>query len=236
MCIVTKEQLEKTVKITKSGATVKSNDIAKIFEKQHKNVLKQIRRLTQDLEATNIATNKYFKDSSYLDSRGKQYPRFELTRKGFDLLVMGFTGTKALKYKVWYIDEFHKKDEIIANDKALAKLHLQDDMFLALRNESKDIRKMFTKVIQECELPQRIKENKDASRFVSLRAIAYTKLVYKVLNLQIPKGDNPRDVFEPVDVMKISMLEDKITTMIKTNTNNNIYYKDSYQIIKEEVL
>jgi Rha family phage regulatory protein len=234
--IITKKQLEKTVKITKNGSVVNSDNIAKIFDKQHKAVLKSIRLLSEKLVAQNYSTNKYFKDSSYIDSRGKEYPRFNLTRKGFDLLVLGFTGEKALKYKLWYIDEFHNKDEIIIKDKLTAKTHLQNDMFIELRDESKTIRKAFAEAIQQYELPQRVAEKKDATRFVGLRAIAYTKLVYKKLNLTIPKGVNPRDVFKPVEVMKITILEDKITNMIKNNATNSIYYKDSYKQIKKDIL
>lgn len=245
MSIVSKEQLEKTVKITRSGATVKSDDVAKIFDKQHKNVLKQIRSLINDLSiieenqsATNIANQikEYFRDSTYIDSKGRNYPRFELTRKGFDLLVMGFTGSKALKYKIWFIDEFYRKDNIIAQDKALAKEHLKDDMFVELRALGKDIRKLFTKTIQEYELPQRVSEGKDATRFVSLRSINYTKLVYKKLGLEIPKGADPRDVFSPAQITQIAILEDKITDMIVANSLNKIHYKDSYLSIKKIIL
>lgn len=266
--IVSKEQLKKTVRITKSGASVSSDSIAKIFEKHHVSVLKQIRAecfhllIDEDVlskesigelsDYTKISVSlfdnlvkgnplakkhisKYFKDSSYIDSRGKKYPRFELTRKGFDLLVLGFTGQKARRYKRWYIDEFHEKTEIIQKNKALSRLHKSDDMYIQFRKESKDIRRLFTEVIQECELPQRIAEKKDASRFLGFRIANYTKLVYSVLDIDIPKGDNPRDILDIRQLVHLENLEKKITQMIRDNANNNIHYKESYKLIKERI-
>jgi len=66
--------------------------VAGDFEKEHKHVLESIRNL--------IAENSAVKNmiiESYYEVRGKQYPEYLLTRDGFSLLVMGFTGAKALQ-------------------------------------------------------------------------------------------------------------------------------------------
>lgn len=55
-------------------------------------ILESIRNLT----AENSATKSMFIETSF-ESRGKFYPQYELTRDGFSLLVMGFTGAKALE-------------------------------------------------------------------------------------------------------------------------------------------
>ena len=242
--IITKEKLEKTVIVSKSGAYVKSDDIAKIFEKQHKVVLKmitnkvkEIEEIHKDLIGTKLCRliSEYFVKSDYLDSKGRTYIRYNLTRKGFDILVLSMTGSKALKYKMWYIDEFHKKTEIIQNDKALAKLHKSDDLYIQFRDESKDIRRLFTEVIQEFELPQRIEEGKDASRFLGIRIMNYTKLVYSILGIEIPKGDNARDVLDIRQLVRLEDLEKQVTKMIKDNAVNGIHYKDSYKMIKKEI-
>ena len=78
--IVSKNQLEKTVKISKSGAYVKSNDIATIFNKQHKDVLKMIATKISEIEELNEELtgekfrrliSNYFKETSYLDSKNR---------------------------------------------------------------------------------------------------------------------------------------------------------------------
>ena len=44
--------------------------------------------------------SKYFIDSTYVDVKSRTYRRFELTHKGFDLVVLSMTGSKAYKYKL----------------------------------------------------------------------------------------------------------------------------------------
>lgn len=91
---------------------VTSRQIAEDFEKQHKDVLETIRNLT----AENSAVKNIMIESSY-DSRGKQYPEYLLTRDGFSLLVMGFTGPKALSWKLKYIEAFNKMEESLKESK-----------------------------------------------------------------------------------------------------------------------
>ena len=85
--------------------TANSRDVAEHFEKQHKDVPESIRNLT----AENSATKSMFIETSF-ESRGKFYPQYELTRDGFSLLVMGFTGSKALEWKLKYIEAFNEME------------------------------------------------------------------------------------------------------------------------------
>lgn len=85
--------------------TANSRDVAEHFEKDHKHVLESIRNLT----AENSATKSMFIETSF-ESRGKFYPQYELTRDGFSLLVMGFTGSKALEWKLKYIEAFNEME------------------------------------------------------------------------------------------------------------------------------
>lgn len=86
--------------------TANSREVSEHFEKQHKDVLEAIRNLA----AENSAAKSMFIETIY-ESRGKQYPQYELTRDGFSLLVMGFTGTKALEWKLKYIDAFNEMEK-----------------------------------------------------------------------------------------------------------------------------
>jgi anti-repressor protein len=83
--------------------------VAKVFDKQHKNVLKSIRNLA----AQNLAAKKWFYETTYLDTRGQQQPMFVMNRDGFSLLAMSLTGEKALQFKVAFIDLFDKMEKTI---------------------------------------------------------------------------------------------------------------------------
>ena len=97
------------VQIENNQVVVSSRQIAKDFEKQHKHVLDSIRDI---LSAENSAA-KFFYASTY-DNRGKEYPEYLMNRDGFSLLVMGFTGSKALEWKVRYIQAFNAMEAKLA--------------------------------------------------------------------------------------------------------------------------
>lgn len=90
---------------------VSSREVAQNFEKEHKNVLQTIKNLV----AENQAAKNFFIESSY-ENRGKQYPEYLCTRDGFTLLAMGFTGQKALGWKLKYIDAFNKMEKTLKNN------------------------------------------------------------------------------------------------------------------------
>ena len=113
--------------------TVGSVEVARHFEKHHKHVLQTI----HDLAAENSAAKNMFIESTY-ENRGKQYPQYLITRDGFSLLVMGFTGKKALEWKLKYIEAFNKmetalKQAIPTLDVAKAKeLKIKEDRATAM--------------------------------------------------------------------------------------------------------
>ena len=81
-------------KSSKGNPVTTSLIVAEIFEKDHKNVIQSI----ENLVAENSAA-KFFYKTTY-ENRGKQYPMYLMNRDGFSLLVMGFTGEKALRFKI----------------------------------------------------------------------------------------------------------------------------------------
>ncbi|WP_243177672.1 Rha family transcriptional regulator [Clostridium hominis] len=85
---------------------VTSRQVAEDFEKEHKNVLQTINNLV----AENSAVKNMIIESTY-ENRGKYYPEYLLTRDGFSLLVMGFTGSRALQWKLKYIEAFNKMEQ-----------------------------------------------------------------------------------------------------------------------------
>ena len=82
--------------------TVSSVYVAEVFEKTHADLLKSIRALpNDDFKSSN------FKEDFYLNKQNKRQPCYALTRDGFSLLVMGFTGEKAYQWKIEFIKAFN---------------------------------------------------------------------------------------------------------------------------------
>lgn len=97
-----------------------SLNVAKHFGKQHKNVLRDIERIKTDLDENFNQLN--FEPVDYLDAKGELRPAYQLTRDGFTLLAFGFTGKRALAWKVKYIQAFNAMEAEITRLRAAPAL------------------------------------------------------------------------------------------------------------------
>lgn len=121
--------MDNLVEIKDNHVVVSSRQVAKNFGKEHKIVLRSIREI---LAVQNCATKFYYETS--FEYRGQSFPEYLMSRDGFSLLVMGFTGKEALQWKIKYIDAFNamekklnqQKQSTLAYDKYISLL---DDKF-----------------------------------------------------------------------------------------------------------
>ena len=81
---------------------VSSLAVARHFAKEHKNVLRDV----MNLDVPDDFRRRNFEPSSYTNQQNKKQPCFEMTRKGFVLLAMGYTGPRAMQFKIAYIEAF----------------------------------------------------------------------------------------------------------------------------------
>jgi len=89
------------------GVFATSRDVAAFFEKEHRNVLRDIEALISADAA--IALNFEPIEIPVKVGFGMRFDRaFKMDRDGFTLLAMGFTGPKALKFKLAYIAAFNE--------------------------------------------------------------------------------------------------------------------------------
>lgn len=100
--------MKQLVVINNNQIVVSSKDIAKHFGKQHKHVIENIHNI---LAAENSAT-KFYQETTH-QNRGKDYKAYLMNRDGFSLLAMGFTGKKALQWKLKYIEAFNEMEETL---------------------------------------------------------------------------------------------------------------------------
>lgn len=95
--------VEITGKRNEEMLVTSSRKIAEVFEKEHKHVLEAIDKI----KAENSAVSNMFMESSYKAGTGKNYKEYIMNRDGFSILAMGFTGAKALEWKIKYIQAFN---------------------------------------------------------------------------------------------------------------------------------
>ena len=110
---------------------VSSRDVAEKFEKRHTHILDIIKGFEKDLSTTEFSA--LFNISNYIASNGKENKEYLMNRDGFSLLCMGFTGKKALEWKLKYIEAFNKMEETIKTGN-----YLTEEERLKLQLFSKD--------------------------------------------------------------------------------------------------
>ena len=123
-------------KSQKGNPVTNSLLVAEKFEKNHKHVLEAIRGML--LTAENSAVKNMFFETTYKNTRNQKQPIFVMNRDGFSLLVMGFTGEKALNFKIEFIEAFNKMETAMKslNPANLSKLEI---LQMAIESENKAI-------------------------------------------------------------------------------------------------
>ena len=177
---------------------VTSLDIAETFWKEHKNVLRDIR----ELECSDEFNRLNFELTSYIDARNRKQDMYYITRDGFTLLVMGYTGEKAMRFKEAYIRQFN------AMEKALIGK-------LKEREKGIAVRQALTKAIQQSNENERMHGHAYST---------YTDVIYKSLfgksakqlreEYGVSKNDNLRDYFSEEDLKKVQNAEMLVSSLI----------------------
>ena len=196
-------------------AVVTSLDVAETFDKNHYDVLRDINNINETLNNTTQFCGLFFEDT-YKASNGKRNPMFYMNRDGFTLLVMGYTGEKAMKFKLAYIKQFN------AMEKALRGKFVEREKGIAVRYA-------LTRAIQ-----QSAENEKMHGHAYSI----YTNVIYKALfgknaaqlreDFGITKKQNLRDYFSEEDLKSVQNMEMCVSSLIG--------FGWSYEDIKEFIL
>lgn len=109
--------MENLVEVKNNQIVTSSRQVAKSFGKRHKDVL----RAVENIRAQNCAlTSVMFYEDFYTAGTGKKYPMYLMNRDGFSLLVMGFTGQKAIEWKIKYIQAFNQMEQALKERQSAA--------------------------------------------------------------------------------------------------------------------
>ncbi|WP_214630027.1 Rha family transcriptional regulator [Paenibacillus agaridevorans] len=100
----------KLVFINNNRPVTDSLTVAEVFGKDHKNVLRDI----EILDCSEEFSRLNFEQSTYINDRGREYPKVNMTQDGFTFLAFGYTGREAARFKEMYIGEFNRmRDELL---------------------------------------------------------------------------------------------------------------------------
>lgn len=110
---------------------VSSRQIAENFDKNHRDVLRAVDNLKEDVR--NFA--QMFFESTEADSYGREQRTYLMNRDGFTLLAMGFTGKAALEWKLKYIAAFNEMEKKLTEQPKLTRSQLLATALIAAHEE-----------------------------------------------------------------------------------------------------
>ena len=175
----------------KETIVVTSLDVAETFEKTHKRVLQDIR----EMKCSDEFRQLNFVQSEYLNQQNHKQPMYYITRDGFTLLAMGYTGEKAMKFKEAYINQFNQMENMLLGR-------------LIEREKGIVVRQAFTKALKECGENDRMHGHAYST---------YTDLIYRTVfkksakqlreDYGVSKTDSHRDLFSVEELEKVKSLE-----------------------------
>lgn len=119
------EHFSPSVSLHSGRPATTSLEVAQFFGKRHTDVLRDIGNVAGNCPENFSQRN--FASAEYSDEQGKPRPMFILYRDGFMLLVMGYTGKKALAMKLAYIEAFNRMEAELAEQHAALTSPTPDD-------------------------------------------------------------------------------------------------------------
>ncbi|MEK9843961.1 Rha family transcriptional regulator [Thalassospira sp.] len=100
------------VTIKKNEVFANSRDVAAYFGKRHDNVLYDLEKIVMEVGSPEISGHpRMFFPAPYVNPQNKQtYRSWDMTKDGFTLLAMSYTGKKAMQFKLRYMAEFNRME------------------------------------------------------------------------------------------------------------------------------
>ena len=93
--------------------TISSIEVAEMVGKAHDKLLRDIRTYIEQLSLSKIGESDFFTESTYKNERGKEYPCYNVTKKGCEFIAHKLTGVKGTEFTAKYINRFHDMEDTI---------------------------------------------------------------------------------------------------------------------------
>lgn len=123
-----------------------SRKVAAHFNKRHDHVIRDIDTLVRGLPK-NGDTQRMFYKTTYVNAQnGQTYPMYLMNRDGFSLLVMGFTGAKAMEWKLKFLEAFNAMEKAIKTPQITPNPHYRTRMIKTAVKDAADTAAMIADV------------------------------------------------------------------------------------------
>lgn len=124
---------ELTVLDYQGAKVIDSREVAKLTGKEHKELMRSIRKYTSILTSANLRSLDYFMPSEYTDAKKEMRPCYLLTKIGCDMIANKMTGTQGILFTAAYVKQFEEMQQALNSPVVLSeKEQLKAAMRLSL--------------------------------------------------------------------------------------------------------
>lgn len=120
--------------------TLTSMEVAEMVEKEHKYLIRDIKRYTQQFGGCKIEPSDFWEESTYKSVQGKKLPCYLVTKKGCEFIAHKLTGVKGTAFTARYINRFHEMED---------KLESRDNTFNDRTSREALVDELFNLVIKQ---------------------------------------------------------------------------------------
>lgn len=167
--------------------TITSLEVAEMVGREHKNVMRDIEKIKDELSQLKIEPSTYFHESTYINSRNKEYPMYSLTKKGCEVYGNRMTGIDGTAFTIKFVERFNEMEKVIQHNLPTDPLELALTAALDTRKEVAAIKEdvdylkdnMRINTYQEKTL-QDIVKRKAMKALGGYKSLAYEMLATKV--------------------------------------------------------
>jgi len=194
--------------------TIDSREVAEMVEKDHKNLIRDIKRYIKQMNEINeknigerkIEPSDFFIESTYQDNQNKTQPCYNVTKKGCEFIAHKLTGQRGTKFTARYINRFHEMENKISE---IAKPEISTEQmvrlmgFMEKQQQFMENQEKFNQmVVKKLESTKRIQAHQDES---DRKIFAMSSRKRQIINLLDTVDDGDLKFFN------------QIYTMIKTH-------------------
>lgn len=131
---------------TTNSQTITSMEVAQMIDKEHKYLLRDIRRYLNQIDKINmeksnqtkIAPVDFFIESTYTDNKGEIRPCYNITHKGCEFIANKLTGTKGTEFTARYVTRFHELEEGNTISSLISTMRTISDTMLEIQKSTNE--------------------------------------------------------------------------------------------------
>ncbi len=217
------------VKLEKEKVMTDSLLVAKKFGKEHRHVVHKITKLKESMSKIKGETYVRLKfEKSSRTYKGQVYDIYLMNREAFSLLVMQFTGEKALKWQLKFNDAFYDmetallKEQLNKNNVEWGRARQQS---IGARRKETDVIKLFVDYA-----------TKQGSQNAKFYYANITKMTYKCLGLIQYNKPKLRDALDQMELSHLLVAENMAAKRILQYMGEQEHYKVIFEKVKEDII